>query len=184
MLKDSPLKTVGDLKGKKVAFAKGSNVNYFVVKVLERAGLTFSDIQPIHLAPADARAAFERGSVDAWGIWDPYLAAGETQLGARVLADGRGAVNNYQFYLASRAYAEKHPAIVKIVVEELAKIDEWGKNNPKEVAALLAPHIYIEPRVADEQQTIADAFLRLNLIPRAIVVRDIVWQPAQAHARN
>ncbi len=142
--KGSPLKTVADLKGKKIAFAKGSNVNYFVVKVLENAGLKYSDIQPVYLVPADARAAFERGSVDAWAVWDPYLAAGETQLGARILADGRGAVNNYQFYLASRSYAEKHPEIVNIAVEELAKVDEWGKNNPKDVAALLAPQIGLD----------------------------------------
>jgi len=197
--KDSPLKTVADLKGKKVAFAKGSNVNYFVVKVLESAGLKFSDIQPVHLAPADARAAFERGSVDAWGIWDPYLAAGQTQLGARVLADGRGVVNNYQFYLASRAYAEKHPEIVRIVVEELAKVDEWGKNNPKEVAALLAPQIGLDVATAEiaanrysygvkpvtdavlaDQQKVADTFYELKLIPRKINVRDAAWDPARA----
>jgi sulfonate transport system substrate-binding protein len=197
--KDSPLKTVADLKGKKVAFAKGSNVNYFVVKVLESAGLKFSDIQPVHLAPADARAAFERGSVDAWGIWDPYLAAGQTQLGARVLADGHGVVNNYQFYLASRAYAEKHPEIVRIVVEELAKVDEWGKNNPKEVAALLAPQIGLDVATAEiaanrysygvkpvtdavlaDQQKVADTFYELKLIPRKINVRDAAWDPARA----
>jgi sulfonate transport system substrate-binding protein len=197
--KDSPLKTVADLKGKKVAFAKGSNVNYFVVKVLEKAGLKFSDIQAVHLAPADARAAFERGSVDAWGIWDPYLAAGETQLGARVLADGKGVVNNYQFYLASRAYAEKHPEIVKIVVEELAKIDEWGKNNPKEVAALLAPQIGLDVATAEiaanrysygvqpvtaavlaDQQKVADTFYDLKLIPKKVNVEDAAWKPARA----
>jgi sulfonate transport system substrate-binding protein len=197
--KDSPLKTVADLKGKKVAFAKGSNVNYFVVKVLEHAGLKFSDIQAVHLAPADARAAFERGSVDAWGIWDPYLAAGQTQLGARILADGRGVVNNYQFYLASRAYAEKYAEIVKIIVEELAKIDEWGKNNPKEVAALLAPQVGLDVATAEiaarrysygvkdvteavlaDQQKVADTFYDLKLIPKKIVVKDAVWEPTGA----
>ena len=199
VLKDSPLKSVADLKGKKVAFAKGSNVNYFVVKVLEKAGLKFSDIQPVYLAPADARAAFERGSVDAWGVWDPYLAAGQTQLGARILADGQGVVNNYQFYLASRAYAEKHPEIVKMVVEELAKIDEWGKSNPKEVAALLAPQIGLDVATTEiaaqrysygvkpvteavlaDQQKVADTFYELKLIPKKINVRDAAWDPARA----
>jgi sulfonate transport system substrate-binding protein len=199
VLKDSPLKSVADLSGKKVAFAKGSNVNYFVVKVLEKAGLKFSDIQAVYLAPADARAAFERGSVDAWGVWDPYLAAGQTQLGARILADGQGVVNNYQFYLASRSYAEKHPEIVRIVVEELAKIDEWGKNHPKEVAALLAPQIGldvatteiavqrysygVEPvteAVLADQQKVADTFYELKLIPKQINVRDAAWDPARA----
>jgi len=105
--KGSSLRTLADLKGKKIALNKGSNVHYLLLKALEKAGIAYADIQPVFLPPADARAAFERGSVDAWAIWDPFLAAAEKQLGARVLADGKGLVANYQFYLASRAYAEK-----------------------------------------------------------------------------
>ncbi|MFX7984951.1 ABC transporter substrate-binding protein, partial [Acinetobacter baumannii] len=82
--------TAADLKGKKVALNKGSNVHYLLVKALEKAGLKYSDIQPVFLPPADARAAFERGAVDAWAIWDPFLAAVEKQSGARLLLDGRG----------------------------------------------------------------------------------------------
>jgi sulfonate transport system substrate-binding protein len=72
--KDSPLKSVADLKGKKVALNKGSNVHYLLVRALEQAGLKYTDIQTVFLAPADALAAFARGSVDAWVIWDPYEA--------------------------------------------------------------------------------------------------------------
>ncbi|MDP0919287.1 ABC transporter substrate-binding protein, partial [Klebsiella pneumoniae] len=88
---------------KKVALNKGSNVHYLLVKALEKAGLKYSDIQPVFLPPADARAAFERGAVDAWAIWDPFLAAVEKQSGARLLLDGRGVVNNYAYYLAERS---------------------------------------------------------------------------------
>lgn len=63
--KDSPIKSVAELKGRKVALNKGSNVHYLLVKALEKAGLKYSDIQPVFLPPADARAAFERGAVDA-----------------------------------------------------------------------------------------------------------------------
>ena len=73
--KASPLRSVADLKGKKVALNKGSNVHYLLVRALESAGLSYADVTPIFLAPSDARAAFERGSVDAWAIWDPFLAA-------------------------------------------------------------------------------------------------------------
>lgn len=191
--KDSPIKTVAELKGKKIALNKGSNVHYLLVKALEKAGVDYKDVQTVYLPPADARAAFERGSVDAWVIWDPFLAAAERQLGARVLADGKGLVSNHQFYLAARPYAEKNPAIVKAIIEELAKTDEWSSKNHKEVAAILAPQVGLEPSIVElaasrfsygikpiseavlaEQQKIADVFSSLNLIPKKIVIKDAV----------
>jgi len=100
--KDSRLNSVADLRGKKVALNKGSNVHYLLVKALEKAGVKYSEIEPVFLAPADARAAFERGAVDAWVIWDPYLSAAEAATGARTLSDGTGIVSNYQFYFSSK----------------------------------------------------------------------------------
>jgi sulfonate transport system substrate-binding protein len=189
--KDSALRGVADLKGKKVALNKGSNVHYLLVKVLEANGLKYTDIEPVFLAPADARAAFERGSVDAWAIWDPFLAAAQKQISARVLADGTGVVKNHQFYLASRTFAQQNPALVHAVLDELAKIDAWGAQNPGEVAAFLAPAIGLDrdtvelairrysfgivpvgDAVLGEQQKIADVFTDLKLIPKRLVVRD------------
>jgi sulfonate transport system substrate-binding protein len=189
--KGSAVRSVADLKGKKVALNKGSNVHYLLVKALEQAGVAYKDIEPVFLAPADARAAFERGSVDAWVIWDPFLAAAEKQLGARVLADGSGLVSNHQFFLAARPYAEKHRDIVRIVIEELAKVDEWGAKNQQEVAQILSAQTGLEagvvalaaqryaygvkpitPAVIGAQQKIADAFAGLKLIPKPIKVSD------------
>jgi sulfonate transport system substrate-binding protein len=187
--KDSPIRSVADLKGKKVALNKGSNVHYLLVKQLEKAGIQYKDIEVSFLAPADARAAFERGSVDAWVIWDPFLSAALKQLDARILADGKGVVNNTSFYLASRAYAEKNSKVIGIVLEELVKLDEWARNNRKEVAKLLGSYIGLEESIAElsvshnsfgvkpiddatleQQQKIADTFLALKLIPKAIKV--------------
>ncbi|MDR1367240.1 MAG: sulfonate ABC transporter substrate-binding protein [Candidatus Accumulibacter sp.] len=188
---DSAIRTLAGLKGKKVALNKGSNVHYLLVKQLEKAGLRYSDVEVSFLPPADARAAFERGSVDAWVIWDPFLAAAQKQLGARVLADGKGVVNNTSFYLASRAHAEKNPEVIDIVLDELSKLDEWARNNRKDVAVLLASYIGLERSIAElsvshnsygvkpideavleQQQQIADTFLNLKLIPKAVRVRD------------
>jgi sulfonate transport system substrate-binding protein len=196
--KGSSLRTLADLKGKKVALNKGSNVHYLLLKALEKAGVAYADIQPVFLPPADARAAFERGSVDAWAIWDPFLAAAEKQLGARVLADGKGLVANYQFYLASRTYAEKNPEILRIVLDEVAKVDDWGRNNPDEVATILAAqtglskdvvalaasrYAYgVKPVSVDviaSQQRVADAFSSLKLIPKPIVVKDALLPARQ-----
>ena len=196
--KGSGLRTLADLKGKKIALNKGSNVHYLLLKALEKAGVAYADIQPVFLPPADARAAFERGSVDAWAIWDPFLAAAEKQLGARVLADGKGLVANYQFYLASRSYAEKNPEILRIVLDEVAKVDDWGRNNPDEVATILSAqtglgkdvvalaasrYAYgVKPVSVDviaSQQRVADAFSSLKLIPKPILVKDALLPARQ-----
>ena len=196
--KGSSLRTLADLKGKKVALNKGSNVHYLLLKALEKAGVAYADIQPVFLPPADARAAFERGSVDAWAIWDPFLAAAEKQLGARVLADGKGLVANYQFYLASRTYAEKNPEILRIVLDEVAKVDDWGRNNPDEVATILSAQTGLSKEVVAlaasryaygvkpvsvdviaSQQRVADAFSSLKLIPKPIVVKDALLPARQ-----
>lgn len=187
----SPIKSVAELKGKRVVLNKGSNVHYLLVRALEKAGVRYQDIQTVFLPPADARAAFERGAVDAWAIWDPFLAAAQGQLGARVLADGTGIVKNHQFYLAARPYAQSHPDLVKAVMEELRKIDDWGRSNPHEVATFLASQVGLDVSITDvaahrysfgatpvtdeviaEQQRIADVFSDLKLIPAPITVRD------------
>lgn len=189
--KGSTLRTLADLRGKKVAVNKGANAHYLLVKALEKAGIAYTDVQVLYLAPADARAAFERGAIDAWSIWDPFLAAAEKQLGARVLADGTGLVSNHQFYLASRPYAEKQADILAIVLDEIARVDDWGRSHPAEVAAILARQTGLDlpvvelaasrysygvkplwPEVINQQQAIADTFTRLKLIPTSITVKD------------
>jgi sulfonate transport system substrate-binding protein len=189
--KNSPLKSVADLKGKKIALNRGSNVHYLLVKLLEKVGLQYKDVQVAYLAPSDARAAFERGSLDAWVIWDPFLAAAEHQLGARILADGTGVVSNYQFFVASRSYARQNPKIVDIVVEELDKADQWSSKNLAQVVSVLSQQTGLEPAVVQlaakrysygvarvtpsviaEQQKIADTFTELKLIPRKLNVAD------------
>jgi sulfonate transport system substrate-binding protein len=187
--KDSKIATVADLKGRKVALNKGSNVHYLLVKALERAGVKYSEIEPVFLAPADARAAFERGAVDAWVIWDPFQAAAETATEARTLVDGTDLVANHQFYLAEQKFTEANPQIIDAVLAAVADIDRWARDNTKAVARELSPSVGIpEPilvvalarqtygvkpldaQVVAEQQRIADAFYGLGLLPKPITV--------------
>lgn len=114
---NSPIKTVAELKGRKVAFQKGSSSHNLLLRALQQAGLKFSDIQPVYLAPADARAAFQQGNVDAWAIWDPYYSAALQQASARVLKDGTDLKQTGSFYLASRPYAEKNGAFISGVLD-------------------------------------------------------------------
>ena len=194
--KDSSIKSVADLKGKKVVLNKGSNVHYLLVKALENAGLKYSDVETVFLAPADARAAFERGSVDAWVIWDPFLAAAETSIGAKVLKDGTNTVNNHQFYLAEESYASKRPDVVAAIFDELRKINDWAIAKPSEAAKALQPVTgldyttfeksiqrggfgisYLNDKVIAEQQKIADTFYDLKLIPKKLDIKSVVWIP-------
>jgi sulfonate transport system substrate-binding protein len=191
--KDSPIKTVADLKGKKVALNKGSNVHYLLVRALEKAGVKYSEIEPVFLAPADARAAFERGSVDAWVIWDPFQAAAEVATGARTVADGTGLVANHQFYLATQSFANAHPQVIDAVLASLADIDRWANDNSHAVAEQLSAGIGVpvpileialkrqtygikplDENVVAEQQRIADTFFALGLLPKPVTVSAIV----------
>jgi sulfonate transport system substrate-binding protein len=185
--KDSPLKSVADLKGKKVALNKGSNVHYLLVKALEKAGVKYSEIEPVFLAPADARAAFERGALDAWVFWDPFQAAAEA---------ATNIVANYQFYFSSKKFLEANPKIVDAVLAELSAVDDWAKGDIHAVAEQLAPAIGLSVPVVEvalkrqaygikpitdavvaDQQQVADAFFALNLIPKSIKISDVARRP-------
>ncbi|GLK67955.1 sulfonate ABC transporter substrate-binding protein [Hansschlegelia plantiphila] len=193
----SEIKSIAELKGKTVAVAKGSNTHYFLVKALEKGGLSLADVKLAYLAPADARAAFQNGSVDAWAIWDPHYAAAEAA-GARTLTDGDGIVQNYQFFLSDRRYVEKNSDIIRATLEELKKIDDWVIAEPKAAAEELSPIVGIPapllekaiarqgfgvkpvtPEVAAQQQKIADTFLELKLLPKPITVSDAIVQVTQ-----
>ncbi len=193
--KDSPIQSVAELKGKRVALNKGSNVHYLLVKALEEAGLKYTDIQPVFLPPGDARPAFEQGSVDAWVIWDPFFAATEKATGARVLRDGEGIVANRGFFLSTQKFTSEQPALTKAVVDELTKVSDWAEGNSNEVAQFLSTELKIDKaaldlaetrrgygvkpldsEVVDGQQQIADTFYQLKLIPKQIKISDAVWK--------
>ena len=188
--KDSTIKTAQDLKGKRVVLNKGSNVHYLLLKVLEANHLTLNDIEVVYLPPADARAAFEKGAVDAWVIWDPFFAAAEKQLGAKIIANGQQLVSNYQFYLADRKFAEQNPDVLKTVISELNTTTQWVATHQTDAAKLLEKPTglpldvlttsisrmgfgvqAITDDVAKQQQFVADAFYQQKLIPNKINIQ-------------
>ncbi|MEO6322966.1 MAG: aliphatic sulfonate ABC transporter substrate-binding protein [Polaromonas sp.] len=138
VLGDSPIKTLADLKGQKIALQKGSSAHYLLVRAVEKAGLKWSDIQPIYLAPADARAAFERKSVDAWAIWDPFYAAIELDIKPRVLVTGRALSSNNSFYLASRPFAWQQGQALAVLLQELTRADTFAQTRRKDAIKMIA----------------------------------------------
>lgn len=196
--KNSKIQTVQDLKGKRVVLNKGSNVHYLLLKLLEAHKLSLSDIEVVYLPPSDARAAFESGAVDAWVIWDPFFAAAEHQLGARVIATGENVVKNYQFYLADRKFAEKNPEILKSVITELNQTTQWVSEHKEEAAKLLQKPTGLDfnilntsiarmgfgvtpisNQVAGAQQQVADAFYQEKLIPNKLNIQAAILGGSQ-----
>ena len=190
--KDSEIKSIADLKGRRVVLNKGSNVHYLLLQALAAAGLQVSDIQAVYLPPADARAAFERKSVDAWVIWDPFFAVAEQATGARILKDGEGLVANREFYLASQTFVEQHSDRVQAILAEIQQVDQWAASRPREVAELLSPKLSIDvptlevvanrrpygvqpitAEVINYQQQVADVFFNQKLLPKQISVKDV-----------
>lgn len=195
----SPIRSVADLKGKTVAVSKGSGSHFLLISALKSAGLTLKDIKPIYLEAPDGVAAFASGNVDAWAIWDPFLATQQREHHVRVLADGTGGIANYnRFYVANTRFAKDHPEVLQVVFDTLHQAGQWVKGHPEEAAANLAPlwgnippqtvelansrrSYDIVPVKVDElaeQQRIADFYFEAGMIPKALKVSDIaVWTP-------
>jgi sulfonate transport system substrate-binding protein len=189
--RESNLRNANDLRGRRVGFAKGTSAHTMVLRFLERNGLSLSDIVPFYLPPADGRVALEAGSIDAWSIWDPYLAAAEQGGGFRELTNGVGYVEGREYYLASRKIAEQHPERLREFLAELVRVKAWAKARPAEVNRFLAAETGIEvsavalaesrrnrydtealsANLIASQQSLADRYLELGLLPKKIDVQ-------------
>jgi len=193
--KDSPIRSIADLKGKRIGFTKGSSAHNVVVQTLEKAGLTYADITPVYLTPPDAGPAFANGSIEAWAIWDPYFAIGETKQNGRILVNAREVTKTNSFYIANRDFAKNNSAILRQIVEVTTVTGQWAEQHRDDVARSLAAitgvPLDIQTVAADRanfvigpvtddivatQQGVADRFHKLGLIPKPIVIRDIVWR--------
>ncbi|CAG4885778.1 hypothetical protein R54767_00079 [Paraburkholderia gardini] len=137
--RDRPLHTVADLKGQRIAVTKAAGSHYLLLAALSKAGLTPADVRISYLAPADGRAAFGRGSVDAWVTWDPYVASVERVPDVRILANGEGIASYQRYYLASSSFAAAHPDVINTVFAQLTSAGVWVRAHPDEAAKLLAP---------------------------------------------
>lgn len=194
---NSPITSVDELKGKKVAFSPGSSAHLFTVRALEQAGLTYEDIEPVLLQPGDARAAFDGGSVDAWTVWDPFVTIAVNTVNARPILTSADLPPVRGYQLASQKFVEEQPEALQIILEQTQAATEWSIENADEYAAFLEetsgvpaevwlairetyginPQEYLNEDIIAEQQEIADKFYELGLIPEQIEVSEAVWVP-------
>ncbi|HYS66644.1 MAG TPA: sulfonate ABC transporter substrate-binding protein [Paraburkholderia sp.] len=187
--KDSSVTSIAELKGKRIALVKGSNTHFLLVRLLAAARIDYSDVTPVWLSPSDARAALERKAVDAWAIWDPFLAVAQTTAGARIIADGTGLVANRAFYFTSRNYVQKNDDVLRIVLAEIGAVDKWIEANRDKAASEFSQLWGVQREIVEvalgrlkygtepvsretlaDQQRIADAFFELKLLPKKINV--------------
>ena len=195
---DSSIRSIADLKGKRVGFTKGSSAHNIVVQTLEKAGLTYADITPVYLTPPDAGPAFANGSIDAWSIWDPYFAIGETRQQGRILVNASEITKTNSFYIANRDFAKNHGPVLQQIIDVTSATANWAEAHREEVAKSLSAvtgipldiqtvaanrsSFAVGPITDDivaTQQGVADRFFKLGLIPRPVAVRDAVWKPVQ-----
>ena len=192
---DSPLKNIADLKGKKVAFQRGSSSHNLILRALNKTGLNYQDIQPMNLPPANARAAFEQGSVDAWAIWEPYSSLALSQGNVRVLANGEGLNLSGPMYTARRAYAQANSAFVHALLDELTIAEGLTRSQREESLSVVkkymglpddviasyfdnrppSPILPIDENIIKAQQITADLFYQNKLLPKPVDVRDALW---------
>lgn len=193
--KDSPATTLNDLKGKTIAVAKGSSAHGHLLLALNQAGLKPSDVNISYVAPSDGYAALKNGAADAWVVWDPYTAAAEQEIGARILLSGEGLVNGLGFQVASNkslADAGKNAAIEDLVVRSAKAYqwsathqDEWAKVYATETGLSLAATtvqaqrsvknpITLDQEVISSSQKLTDALAAGGFIPSSFDFSTIV----------
>jgi sulfonate transport system substrate-binding protein len=195
---NSAIRSIADLKGKRIGFTKGSSAHNIVVQTLEKAGLTYSDITPVYLTPPDAGPAFANGSIDAWSIWDPYFAIGVVKQNGRILVNASEITKTNSFYIANRDFAKNHGPILQQIIDVTTSTAAWAETHRDEVAKALSAvtNIPLDIQtiaanrsafrvgpITDDiiatQQGVANRFFQLGLIPKQIVIRDIVWRNTQ-----
>lgn len=197
--RDSPIQSIADLKGKKVAFKRGSSSHNFAVKALRSVGLGLSDIDALDLGPPDAAPAFASNQIDAWIIWDPYFAIAEQDPDTRVLVTTEGLVDSWGYYLGNGTYSKANPTIVAEVIDELAKVGKAAQADLDATVGLISQAtgvpepiqkivltrkgadlgniLALDDTILAYQQALADEFFGLGIIPKKLSIADVWFTP-------
>ncbi|CDO86207.1 sulfonate binding protein [Mycobacterium triplex] len=148
----SPINSVADLKGKKVAVTKGTDPYFFLLQSLATVGLSPSDVEIVNLQHADGKTALERGNVDAWSGLDPFIAQTIQQQGSRFIYRNPS-FNTFGVLNAREDFIANQPEALQAVVNSYEEARKWAKAYPDQLAALLASQANIALSVAQEELT-------------------------------
>lgn len=189
--KSSSISSIADLKGKKIAYTKGTSSQYMVLAALKKAGLSASDVTWVNMDQSSASVAFSKGKVDAWATWDPYTSQAELTQNAKMLTNGVGITNNRDYILATQSYAKENTEVSKYLVKYLEEDMQWANNNHSELITMMSKSLKVSKSVvkrmverrtysisamnssyAKEEQKIADLFYEENLIENKVTISD------------
>ncbi|WP_162897989.1 aliphatic sulfonate ABC transporter substrate-binding protein [Companilactobacillus formosensis] len=189
--KSSSISSIEDLKGKKVAYTKGTSSQYMLLAALKKAGLSADDITWVNMDQSSASVAFSKGKVDAWATWDPYTAQAQLTQNAKLVTNGVGITNNRDYILTTQSYAKKNTEISKCLIKYLQEDMTWANNNHSELITMMSKSLKVSKSVvkkmverrtygistmnntyAKEEQKIADLFYEEGLIENKVTVSD------------
>jgi sulfonate transport system substrate-binding protein len=172
---NSPITSVAELKGKKIAATKGTDPYFFLLQSLNEAGLSQADVEVINLQHADGQVALERGEVDAWAGLDPMMAASELEAGSKLLYRNID-FNTYGFLNANEQFLANYPELTATVLETYERARAWILENPDEAAQILAEEAKISLEVA-ERELFERTVLDMDPVPgdvHAEVLRGVI----------
>ena len=157
--KGSPIKTIADLKGKKIAIPQGSSAHGLALNAIQSAGLSPKDVKFVFLSPADGQTAFSSGKVDAWSIWNPQSALAVDQ-GARVLVKGLPPLDQSSSYYVASEKSLNDPTRRAALVDafkRLANAFAWGNDHQDEFVKAISKETGISP---DDAKKVLSTFQR------------------------
>lgn len=191
----SPIRSLADLKGRRIGFTKASSSHNLTVAALEKAGIGYGEVTPVYLAPADAAAAFASDAIDAWAIWDPFLAVAEQTAPTRAIVRSGEVLQTHSYLLASRSLATGRPDLMTGTLSALREAAGWADAHRGELATVLAEAtgveigaqrvaagrsnfgvVPIDAAIVTAQQATADRFYRLGLLPGRIDIAAAIWR--------
>jgi sulfonate transport system substrate-binding protein len=189
--KTSGITSLADLKGKTIAYTKGTSSQYMLIQALKKAGLSTSDVKMVSMDQATAAVAFAKGTVDAWASWDPYTATAEVNNDATLLVDDTGLAKNRDFLISTKTYASKNKDVSKLLTKYLSQDMTWANNHKTQLTTMLMKMLKLKKSIVKkmvdrrtysfgsvsdsilkEQQAIADVFYQQKIVTKKIDVTD------------
>ncbi|MCZ2765089.1 aliphatic sulfonate ABC transporter substrate-binding protein [Lacticaseibacillus paracasei] len=163
--KNSQITNLKQLKGKTIAYQKGTAAQYLIIQALKKAGLSTNDVKLVNMDQSSASVAFAKGGVDAWVTWDPYTATAQVNQGAKLLTNGTGLAKNRDFLISTQNYAKTHTALSKLLTTYINDDMTWANNHHTQLIAMLSKTLKLSDAVIQkmvERRTYAMALVKAD----------------------